>query len=881
MKRVIKGICIFTCMALILSALSLSFSAEESTLDTASVSVKDEKVYANATIEQNFVDNHVLVVMDRSVSAINKTHDFSSLKSVGISNVKDLTRVNPFQRQSETSLSSIGKEQLVAEENMSLINMESFRQILLFELPTHSKANVLEVIKKLESVEGIMYAGPDYITTSASIVPNDNYRVNQWAIEKIQLNEAWDITTGLSTIYVGVIDSGISSHIDLNANLVEGWDFYHENATAWDDTNGHGTHVAGIIGALGNNQEGIAGVSWNVKLVPLQVTYDDEGRGLLSDEIEAITYAMDHNIPVINYSRGIDLDNQEETFTGSPAFKQAVANYQGLFVCAAGNDQTNIDPLFCHAASYNLENMISVANTTSEDILYEYVNPDYGPQGSNYGATTVHLAAPGTAIVSTYPNNEYVLMSGTSMAAPYVTGVAALIKSIRPDLTAQEIKALILDNVDPLDSLTGKCVTGGRLNAYKAVRAATESKTFTGDVNGDGMADMILSRPYNKQWRQFIVCPGQSGGTFGAPINTTSARSFSSRELVCTGDFNGDGRTDVLLVSSLNQYYQLFVYLGKTDGKFNEAVCLTSSRESYTLENPAHYFVSDVNGDGKDDFVIEYLTPSTSSAEGYQRNILAYQGKAQSPYLTDAASDALAVKDSVGLRHPAYMGDFNGDGYADMAVSYVSSTNKQQFWVYAGNAGGTFAAGVNITTSVVNNYSINYSQMVVADTNNNGTDDIVMLLENQSGTKRLIVFQGSATGSFFQTSSNIVLSDTYGFDHTDPIFAGDVNGDGRSDVTVHWVNNGKRQLLVYAANANGAYSATGVNYASTNSHDPAVYAGSFFVGDVNGDGRDDFIVKWKSSNNVRFLTYCGTASGSFAAAVRTTPSPEIPYYDAA
>ncbi len=296
--------------------------------------------------------------------------------------------------------------------------------------------------------------------------------------------------------------------------------------------------------------------------------------------------------------------------------------------------------------------------------------------------------------------------------------------------------------------------------------------------------------------------------------------------------------------------------------------------------NPAHYFISDVNGDGKDDFVMEYLTPSASSAEGYQRNILVYQGKAQSPYLVDAASDALAVKDSVGLRRPAYMGDFNGDGYADMAVSYISSMNKQQFWVYAGNANGTFSAGVNVTTPVVNVVT-NYSQMVVADTNNNGTDDIVMLLENQSGTKRLIVFQGSATGSFFQTGSNIVLSNTYDFDHTDPIFAGDVNGDGRSDIIVDWVNNGKRQLLVFVANANGEFSATGNNLATSNKQDPTSHSERYFVGDVNGDGRDDFVVKFQYGNNVRILTYRGAESGFFLTALTTIPSPAIPYYDAA
>ncbi len=916
MRRFRRWKCLFVSLFILLGYLPCHSPTTVHAVSNVVSGDKEVKTYCSATLDDQFADDRLLVVLNHSTSSKLKTYTEKDFAEVSVKSVHDLTQNTKTKLQTARNVTSKGVALLKDDAEQLVWIQENYNQILSLELQSKGKENVLKAIKLLEAREDVLCVAPDYRISAASTeTPNDElYQIHQGVVaDKIDLPEAWGISTGSSSVRVGVVDSGVDgTHPDLIGQIDTSLcrDFTNETeqiVSTPNDLFGHGTHVAGIIGASGDNTIGVSGVCWDISIVSLRVL-DSNGMGYSSNAIMAVDYANSRNIPILNLSLSWDVSLVQHDYYYDQPMNFAIANYFGLVICAAGNRGINNDEGRVYPANFNYPNMITVANTfvstTALGSESVFNNPDLDDTieqtGSNYGTNTVHLAAPGRPILSCFPCDTicdeglynidyhgihwadgYHYNAGTSMAAPHVTGVAALIKSIRPDLSAQEIKALILNNVDPIDDLENVCITGGRLNAYKAVRAATESKTFMGDVNGDGMADMILSRPYNNQWRQFIVCLGQSGGTFGTPVTTTSARPFSSRELVYTGDFNGDGRTDVLLVSSLNQYYQLFVYLGKTDGKFNEAVCLTSTRESYTLEDPAHYFISDVNGDGKDDFVIEHLTPSTSSAEGYQRNILVYQGKAQSPYLVDAASDALAVKDSVGLRRPAYMGDFNGDGYADMAVSYISSTNKQQFWVYAGNANGTFSAGVSVTTSVVNNYPINYSQIVVADTNNNGTDDIVMLLENQSGTKRLIVFQGSATGSFFQTGSNIVLSDTHAFDHTDPIFAGDVNGDGRSDVIVHWVNNGKRQLLVYAANTNGAYPATGVNYASTNAHDPAVYAGSFFVGDVNGDGRDDFIAKWKSSNNVRFLTYCGTASGSFAAAVRTTPSPAIPYYDAA
>ncbi len=863
----------FMFTVLIFSVFSPILAAQQLEATTSELYIKDEKIYSNATIDQEFVDNHVLVVLDRGVGAINKTHKLSTFKSAEISSVTDLTRIDFPQLKAELKDSVLSKEQTISEQKIPLVNMESFRQILLLELPTHSKANVLETIKKLESIEGIMYAGPDYIINPASTVPNDYYSSDQWELDEIQIDEAWDITTGTATVRVGVIDSGIASHPDLNANVAAGWDFANGNSITTDDIVGHGTHVAGTIGAVGNNEIGVVGMCWDVTLVPLQITHDSEGHSTIGSSISAINYAINNNIPILNYSNGM-LKELEYT-----TLKQAIANYQGLFVCCAGNDQTDIDSNFHNTASYKLDNMISVANTTFYDVLYET---------SNFGATTVHLAAPGASILSCFPanicntgcnhikygihyDNGYHYMYGTSMAAPHVTGVAALIMSIRPDLSATEIKSLILDNVDLVDSLEDKCITGGRLNAYKAVRAATEPQTFTGDVNGDDKADVILSRNVIGK-RALTVYLGEADGSFSEPITTQSTRTFIYSDPAFVGDFNGDGLTDVVVHWSSGGYRQLLVYISKGDGTFYEGANLSSTRAHNSLNYPCTFHIGDVNGDGKDDFIVHYRTQA-----GY-RNALVYKGTASSPYFVDATTNALETTTTYGFNEPVYIGDFNGDSRDDMVVHWILSNGQRQLMVYTGTASGTFNSGVNLSSTTVYDPAYYPSKNYVADVNGDGKDDFIVHWRNTEGYRSNLLFKGKNTSPYI-TESIAALTSTNKYIETDPVFVGDINGDGRSDMIVQWANSlGVRQLLTYTANSDGTYNA-GVNYYTSNAQNPLQYAGTFLVGDVNGDGRDDFIVKWRSSNNmVRFLTYRGTAAGSFLSAVSTTPTQDIPYY---
>lgn len=338
--------------------------------------------------------------------------------------------------------------------------------------------------------------GPSFVNldqreseTDANL-PNDPHFAQQWALNNlgqdggkkkadIDAVKAWDKTKGSTDVVVAVLDSGVDyKHTDLVANMwtrpdnipqytdedlgtfndLQGFD---ADANAGDpmDDNGHGTHCAGIIGAEGDNNEGIAGINWNVRIMPLKFM-GRGGFGTTANAIEAINYAIDRkqkgvNVRVISASWG--------STSRSKALEDAIraAGEQGiLFVAAAGNASTNNDSRPHYPSNYNLPNVISVASTDRTDSLSSF---------SNFGIKTVHIAAPGRDIHSTWLGGDYRDASGTSMATPYVAGVAALILASEPDLTVEQLRARLLKSVDKIDSLAGKVESGGRLNAAKAL----------------------------------------------------------------------------------------------------------------------------------------------------------------------------------------------------------------------------------------------------------------------------------------------------------------------------------------------------------------------------------------------------------------------------
>jgi len=344
----------------------------------------------------------------------------------------------------------------------------------------------------------IEYVEPNHIIKMDQAL-NDPYFDQQWALTRINAVEAWSIHEPKEEVIVAVIDSGVDyTHPDLQSNMwineeeipnnnkdddgnnciddVYGCDF---TQIVKDDDNGnpiysgdplddyyHGTHCAGIIAAVGNNNVGITGISNSVKIMALKVL-DSGGYGSVADAILAIEYAIQKGAKIINSSWGMDVIGEEKK-----ALKDIiqVAQKAGvLLVAAAGNKKLDIDKFPHYPASYDLDNIISVAATDPENKL---ANFDFG--GSNFGLNSVDLGVPGLKIFSTVPISSklfdgYYEASGTSMATPHVAGVAALLLATEPTLTYQQVKDRILLSVNKTPELEDETVTGGILNAYNTL----------------------------------------------------------------------------------------------------------------------------------------------------------------------------------------------------------------------------------------------------------------------------------------------------------------------------------------------------------------------------------------------------------------------------
>jgi len=319
----------------------------------------------------------------------------------------------------------------------------------------------------------------------SSVTPNDTYYSNQYASSFMSLPNAWDRTTGSVDLIALVIDSGVLySHPDLAANMwsnpgeiagdgvdndkngyiddVHGINAILNTGNPLDD-NGHGTHCAGILGGRGNNGQGVAGVAWSTKIAAAKFL-SSSGSGSLSNAVKAINYGTalrraGNKIVVSNNSWG------GGSFSSTLAAAIQSAGDAGiLFVAAAGNSASNNDTTPSYPSSYSSSNVLAVASTTSSGTLSSF---------SNYGATSVDIAAPGSSIISTYLSDNYAYLSGTSMAAPQVSGVALLAQAVcNGTLTQQQVKTAILSSGQQYPSLSGKVLTSAIANAYGAVMAA-------------------------------------------------------------------------------------------------------------------------------------------------------------------------------------------------------------------------------------------------------------------------------------------------------------------------------------------------------------------------------------------------------------------------
>jgi thermitase len=362
------------------------------------------------------------------------------------------------------------------------------------DLDNADPASIVAEYSKLPEVE---YAEPNFeINLDASegplepVLPHDPQFENQWALNNsgqnggkkgadISATLAWATTTGTENLVVAVLDTGVDyRHEDLEANMwtrPDGMAPYRDaelgtiddehgfnaidNASDPMDDNGHGTHCAGIIGAEGENDLGIAGVNWKVQIMPLKFM-GAGGSGTTKDAIEAINYVIDRkkagvNVRIISASWG----STQRSRTLEAVIRKAYEN-DILFVAAAGNASTDNDRTPHFPSSYDVPNVISVAALDRHDQLASF---------SNYGVKSVAIAAPGVDILSTWLGNEYEEKSGTSMATPVVSGVAALVLAENPRMSVDDLRKKLLASTDPIVALKGKTVTGGRINAAKAL----------------------------------------------------------------------------------------------------------------------------------------------------------------------------------------------------------------------------------------------------------------------------------------------------------------------------------------------------------------------------------------------------------------------------
>jgi subtilisin family serine protease len=466
--------------------------------------------YSTATVDDDFSDDSILIVLNKNATRSYKNYSVDDFPEIGCFEVIDITYpikemfLDWFEYNIPDTNIEMFLEQLENDSDIDnytnselLVNVKEFRSILKVSLNDKSKENVIASINALEGRDDLLYVGPNYVHEIASVQNPAQFAEEQWAIEQIGLPAAWDITTGSASVKVGIIDTGVDgTHPDLVDRLNNGlhMDFSGSSPLSLSiptDAEGHGTHVAGIIGAsrdIGNGTPGVVGACMNVNLVSLKIS--ENGSWFADKAVLAVTYGASHGIQVLNYS-GRVRNRSNVVNINDPAFEQALTNYSGLFVAAAGNKNTTSDnpnndvsPQYPSNYSANLSNVISVGATDASDTKASY---------SFYGATTVSIFAPGgsggsavsTGILSTFPEARwgttvtgynqiaqgYAVTNGTSMAAPYVTGVAALLLSANPSLTGTQLKSAILNNADTVPALSGLCVTGGRLNAFAAVQS--------------------------------------------------------------------------------------------------------------------------------------------------------------------------------------------------------------------------------------------------------------------------------------------------------------------------------------------------------------------------------------------------------------------------
>lgn len=540
-----KIISLLLCLAMTASTFTVGVGAYEKTNEELTATFVETQVYkpaADAVPNEDYVPYKIMVVLREEYSGLNKFYDASDFPEIPVVEYKAISKLT------EEDANDPNSGRYYHYNQISVLTYDASSELSIGEAMDRLAANpmiekvyadvIYDQIDPIESEEYEILSAPltqrnvsrqanavnEDSTESSGKIPNDpmipdNYYV--W--EKLELPEAWNYTTGSKTVKVGVIETGaVASHPDLNANVGVGKSYVNDSNLPYpDNDNKHMTHVAGCIGAVGNNGLGTVGVNWDVTIVPIRCILSGE------EVAKGVEYAHSEKIPILNMSIGR---------VGSDSLYDSIKQYRGLVVCSAGNEGDDNDVTPHHPSGYDLANIISVAATDENDELAVWDLGHSRSASSNYGKTTVDLAAPGSSIMTTGLNGVYENFQGTSSSAPIVAGVAALLLAYNPNLTTKQLKEAILNSVDKVPGLEGKVLTGGRLNARKALEYVCR-----GDQKQSYKVQVKVSQPnYAVQYAETIIKYNSSessyyGGVAGELIKNTDAvtcdRSYGTGEI--------------------------------------------------------------------------------------------------------------------------------------------------------------------------------------------------------------------------------------------------------------------------------------------------------------------------------------------------------------